>query len=637
MLELFRTPELVEQLLVGLRDGLSIVDTNGVTVFVNDSMCALTGYSREELVGTRAPFPYWPAEELETINEAFARTVAGAPTTFELHLRTRSGERFPALVSPSVLHGPDGAPVAYVTTFKDFRERKRLERMQAESEQRWRSIAENPFDFVLVIDREYRYVYVNHLAPGITLESLIGKATPFDFTGAKHHPAMRDAFETTFATGRATSYEAYSPPLDKWYSTIVGPIETEGRITSLSLLTRDITQQKHAEEALRASEHQLRESHKMETIGTLAGGIAHDINNILSPILVYSDLARQELAADHSLQPGLEAIHESAVTARDLVRRILLFSRRQEPQKQSIDLAACASEAVKLFRSTLPATIEIVLDVPAEPVWVLADRTQIDQVLANLVTNALQAMHGNGGTLGIRVRQAVGSLAAVVVTDSGVGMDDEAQRRAFDPFFTTKPTGTGTGLGLSIVHGIVREHGGDVTLQSAPGQGARFTVQLPVAEPPAGHRSESVRTEVKDVSGLRVLCVDDELAVANVVGRVLQRAGHTVTVVTSAPEALALFERTPSDFDLLVTDQTMPQMKGTALISAVLVVRPALPCMLMTGLDDEETIAQARALGVTEILSKPFSVEALEAAIGVAARSPSVQPVQAIAATTSSR
>ncbi len=624
MLELFRTPALVEQLLVGLRDRLSIVDPNGVAIFVNDSMCELTGYSREELLGTSAPHPYWPPEELATINEAFARTLAGAPTTFELLFCTRSGERFPVLVSPSMLRGPDGSPVAFAATVKDIRDRKQLERSHAESEQRWRSIAENPFDFVLVIDREYRYVYVNHLAPGITAESLIGKATPFDFTDAAHHPAMRDAFDTTFATGRATSYEAYSPQLDKWYSTIVGPIETEGRITSLSMLTREITQQKHAEEALRASEHQLRESHKMETIGTLAGGIAHDLNNILSPILAYSDLARQELAADHSLQPSLEAIHESALKARDLVRRILLFSRRQEPQKRTIDLAACGSEGVKLFRSTIPATIEIVLDLPAEPVWVLADRTQIDQVLANLVTNALQAMHDDGGTLGIRVRPAVGSLAAVVVTDSGVGMDEEAQRRAFDPFFTTKATGTGTGLGLSIVHGIVREHGGDVTLQSAPGQGARFTVQLPAAAPPTSHPAGSVRADAKAVSRMRVLCVDDELAVAKVVGKVLQMAGHTVTIMTSAPDALALFEQAPSAFDLLVTDQTMPQMKGTALISAVLALRPALPCMLMTGLDDEETITQARALGVTEILTKPFSIDALEAAIGGAARSPVV-------------
>lgn len=635
MFDFFRNPELVEGLLLGLRDGLAILDKHGAKVFVNDALCQLTGFTREELIGASAPFPYWPPEEYAAIGAAFQRTLAGDSTTFDLVFLHKNGERFPVLVSPSVLRGKDGSPVGYVATVKDISERKRLENAVVESEQRWRSIAENPFDFVVVIDRDYRYVYVNHTAPGISHESLIGKATPFDFTAPEHHAVMREAFEIAFNDGRAVSYEVYVTQLDQWFSTIVGPIREQGQITSISCLTREITAQKRAEEALRRSEHQLRESHKMETVGTLAVGIAHDLNNILTPILAHSDLVRRAVAPSHALQPSLVAIYDAALRARDLVKRILLFSRRQEPQKQVIDLGARIHESVKLFTATLPTTISITLDLPSAPLWVLADHTQIDQVLANLATNAHHAMRDSGGRLCFSVREVSvlasatdvmppgggGRYAALAVTDSGVGMDEETQRRAFDPFFTTKPTGSGTGLGLSIVHGIVREHGGDVTVFSAPGKGATFTVRLPITEVADARPAAEVGQSKVDGRRLRVLCVDDELAVAQVVQDVLESCDHHVTVLTNPVQALDVFRRDPHAFDLLITDQTMPQMRGTELIAAIRSQRPELPCVLMTGFDDDDTIRRARDLGVTEILTKPFLLESLEAAVHQAGHS----------------
>lgn len=612
-MNLSERPDFVAALFKGLQDGVVVLDHDNVHVYVNDAFCRMTGFSEADLIGSRPPFPYWPPEELSAIIGAFQRTVVGGEvSSFELVFAGKDGRRIPVIVSPSSIRGEDGSVAGRVATVKDITERKQLERDLAASEQRWRSIAENPFDFVVIIDRAYRYTYVNHVAPGITLESLLGKQTPFDFSSPADHAAMREAFETTFETGRATSYDTYSPQLDGWYSSIVGPIREQGTVTSLSILTREITQQKRAEE-------QVREAHKLETIGTLAGGIAHDLNNILTPILAHSDLAQLSLRADHEVQLQLRAIHEAALRARDLVRRILQFSRRQEPHKEVLDLAPRVREGVKLLVATAPATIDLTVELPEAPVWVLADGGRVDQVVVNLVANALQAMTGAGGKLVVRL-QAATREAVLVVADTGPGMDADTQRRAFDPFFTTRP-GAGTGLGLAIVQRVVGEHGGRVSVISAPGQGATFSVRLPlVAAPGAQAASGGVDPAAVEAGRLRVLCVDDEPAVLNVARSALERGGHAVRALSDPQEALAAFCAEPEAFDVLLTDQTMPNLRGTSLVRLVRARRPDLPCVVMTGFADEATVGNVRALGLGDVLAKPFSAAGVVAAIERAAR-----------------
>ncbi len=634
MLDLFRRPE-ISALLSAIQDGVVVLDAKGVHAFVNDAFCRMTGLGRDSLLGLSAPFPYWPDEERAAITAAFEKTLGGELGSYELVFMTGEGKRFPVIVSPAALRGEAGAIVGYVATVKDITARKQLERALVVSEQRWRSIAENPFDFVITCDRQYLYTYVNHTAPGVTLEELIGKKSPFDFTAPEFHERMRRAYETTFETGRPTSYDVYVPVVDAWYESITGPIWEDGKVTSISVLTRDITPQKRAEDALRRSEHQLREAHKMETIGTLAGGIAHDLNNILTPILAHSDLAQMAIGSDHPLQPHLAAILEASLRARDLVQRILLFSRKQEPHTRVLDLGERVRESAKLLKATLPATIEVVLDLPADPPRVFADRTQIDQLLANLATNALQAMRDQGGRLTISLGSVVlpdqpgdllpaggpGKYALIRVVDTGIGMDAETQRRAFDPFFTTKPAGSGTGLGLSIVHGIVRDHDGSVALTSSPGQGTTFSVHLPLVAPASASEESKAPPSagVKCEHLLRILCVDDEPAVANVARDTLELRGHSVRVFTNPLEALELFSATPDGFDVLVTDQTMPHLKGTALILACRAIRPYLGCVLMTGLNDDDSLRSVRALSIGEVLLKPFSPTALLIAAEAAA------------------
>jgi len=482
-----------------------------------------------------------------------------------------------------------------------------------------------------VIDRDYRYVYVNHTAPGIFVESIIGKATPFDFVDTAYHQVMREAFQTTFETGRASSYDVYVPQLDTWYASIIGPITENGVVTSISILTREITQQKRAEENLRRSEHQLRESHKLQSIGTLAGGIAHDLNNILTPILSYADMVQLTLNPKDPAQEYVDGIRTAGFRARDLVQRILLFGRRREAKKEVVDLCVHVQEGLLLIKASTPANIRIALELPPEPVFVFADPTQIHQVLTNLATNALQAMHDTGGRLTISVQAAQGrdealdltgadvlkgTYAQLVVKDTGPGMDEETQRRAFEPFFTTKQVGSGTGLGLSIVHGIVVEHGGQIVVSCRSGEGSTMVVRLPLASPTTKLVTPTLPPVAKTAEGpLRILCVDDEPSVLGVVRKTLKLRGHDVTEATNGHEALALFQKDPNAFDLLLTDQTMPYMLGTELVTAVRTIRPSFPCLLMTGLGDIDLLRSSRQAGVREVLPKPFSLADLHACV----------------------
>jgi PAS domain S-box-containing protein len=631
MLDLLQKQGLLSALLGGMQDGLAIVDVQGCHVFENEAMRRLTGFSAVELAGTSAPFPYWPPEELGTINAAFARTLSGEFTSYELVFMRKDGTRFWVIIAPSELRDSEGVLVGYFATIKDISDRKRLEAALQGSEQRWRSIAENPFDFVVVIDRDYRYSWVNHTAPGIPLESIIGKATPFDFVDAAYHQVMREAFQTTFETGRATSYDVYVPQLDRWYSSIVGSIAEDGVVTSISILTREITQQKHAEENLRRSEHQLREAHKLQSIGTLAGGIAHDLNNILTPILSYADMVQLSLDSKDPAQEYVDGIRTAGFRARDLVQRILLFGRRREAKKEVTNLVEHVREGLMLVKASAPANILISLELPVEPIFVLADPTQVHQVLTNLATNALHAMQDSGGRLTISVQTAQGrdeeldpkgsdilqdTYAQLVVRDTGPGMDADTQRRAFEPFFTTKQVGTGTGLGLSIVHGIVVEHGGQIVVSSRSGEGTAFVIRFPLAMADSKMVKPNVPAVAKTLVGpMRILCVDDEPTVLGVVRKTLKLKGHEVTEVTNAREALALFEKTPDAFDLLLTDQTMPYMLGTELVTAVRALRPSLPCVLMTGLGDIDLLQSSRQAGVNEVLPKPFSPGELYACV----------------------
>ncbi len=405
--------------------------------------------------------------------------------------------------------------------------------------------------------------------------------------------------------------------------------DEQGRALRMVGTHTDISDLKAAEAQQRHLQEQLRESQKMEAIGTLAGGVAHDFNNLLAAILGNLTLARDDVGTDHPAQESLSEIHRAAIRARQLVQQILAFSRRQNQAFQHVLLLPVLEEALGMLRALLPAGVRLEAHLGDLDLPVLADATQIQQVLMNLCTNAWQAMGARPGQIRVELRAErisaaraavlgveAGDCACLSVADDGPGMDADLQRRIFEPFFTTKAPGSGTGLGLSVVHGIVKSHRGAIAVRSAPGQGARFDVYLPLAH------AETVGVDAVDEvapdpapapapAQRHIVYVDDYEALTFLAGRLLRKQGHRVTTFLSGEEALAWFQAHAEPVDLLVTDQNMPGVSGIALAHALRTLRPQLAVAIVTGYVSESLVAEAAAVGVAHVLAKQDSMDGL--------------------------
>ncbi|OGQ94531.1 MAG: hypothetical protein A2521_05005 [Deltaproteobacteria bacterium RIFOXYD12_FULL_57_12] len=399
--------------------------------------------------------------------------------------------------------------------------------------------------------------------------------------------------------------------------------ELQGEAAVMAI-ARDISER-------RQSEKNLRQAQKMEALGTLAGGIAHDFNNILSAIFGFAELARLEVPRGGEAAKHLDEISNAGKRAADLVRQILTFSRQTEQQRTVLRVQPVIKESLKLLRGTLPTTIEIRQEIDNRCGAILADFTQIHQVIMNLCANSYHAMQAKGGVLtvglreveftggrrpGQRIKLPAGSYACLSVSDTGHGMDRAIQERIFEPYFTTKKHGVGTGLGLSTVLGIVTTHGGDVTVKSAPGKGARFDVYFPlINRPPAPVRAGLAEEFALPRLTGRVLFVDDEELVLNLAKKTLALTGCQMVGARDGLEALRLFEADPQGFDVVVTDQVMPQMTGTELAGRLLALRPDIPIILITGFGELVTAKQAKAIGIRAFMLKPFSATEIANAI----------------------
>jgi len=390
----------------------------------------------------------------------------------------------------------------------------------------------------------------------------------------------------------------------------------------------DISARKQEGAARALLEAQLRQAQKMEALGTLAGGIAHDFNNLLSTIAGNAQLASDDAHAGRIAHDSISEILRAAQRAKDLVQRILAFSRPQEQRLAPVQLGPVLVEAVRLLRSTLPAGVELsFLDTSQLP-DVRADGSQIHQVVMNLVTNAWHALEGRAGRIAISAELKTLDMPLVIATpplnageyvrisviDDGKGMDETTAARIFEPFYTTKAPGQGTGLGLAVVHGIVRSHGGGIVVTSEPGCGSRFDVYLPVspeeAEVAKPTANVSAPTQAQG-HGEHILYVDDDEALVYLVERFLQRLGYRVSGYTLATDALAAFRADPHTFDLIITDSNMPGMSGLELARELLKVRADAAVVLTSGYLRTEEIEKARALGVMDVILKPNTIEEL--------------------------
>lgn len=391
----------------------------------------------------------------------------------------------------------------------------------------------------------------------------------------------------------------------------------------------DIVQRKMADQERDDLESQLRQAQKMEAIGTLAGGIAHDFNNILTILIGFAEIADMQLPKDSPVRAHLTKVLKAGDRAKDLVKQILTFSRRTEQERQPLQVNLLVKESLKLLRASIPTTINIKEAIDPATGLVNADPTQIHQILMNLCTNAYHAMREKGGELAISLKPikiepddmkvkgfdlAPGQYAKLEVSDTGCGMNKETLARIFEPYFTTKPKGEGTGLGLAVVHGIVKGYGGHITVYSEEGAGTTFKIYLPRV---AGQ--EKIEVNHKNVAlptgTQRILVVDDDENLVMMEKHMLEALGYKVTLFTDSPKALEAFLEAPMDFDLVLTDMTMPAMTGLELFNKIRKVRPDIPVIMCTGFSELIDKPKAMALGIKEFLEKPLNQRVLAEAV----------------------
>ncbi|OYV01989.1 MAG: hypothetical protein CFE45_02405, partial [Burkholderiales bacterium PBB5] len=402
----------------------------------------------------------------------------------------------------------------------------------------------------------------------------------------------------------------------------------QGQVTHLSTVAHDLRPLKQSQAEHEALQSRLRDTQRLEAIGTLAGGVAHDFNNVLAAILGNVAMARQDVASEHPVQRPLALVQQAAVRARTLVQQILTFSRRTPQQRRPQPLQALVAEAVALLRATLPSEVRLDTALLPTPLTVLTDGAQMQQVVMNLCTNAWQALPEQQGLITVRVdavalpagvamaeTPARTRVARLQVQDSGSGMDAATLAHIFEPFFTTKPVGQGTGLGLAVVHGIVTGSGGAIVVDSQPGQGSCFSVYLPLCAEPAASEPGPELHAVPRGHGERLLYVDDDEVVGLTMQSLLERAGYQVTRLTDGHAAVAAVQADPAGHALLITDFNMPGLSGLAVAKAVRALAPGLPLVITSGFVDEALQLRAQQAGVDAVLLKEHSMERLPALV----------------------
>ncbi len=406
------------------------------------------------------------------------------------------------------------------------------------------------------------------------------------------------------------------------------PLTIKGQ-TMLHTTWRDITERKQAEKDMKTLQAHLHQAQKMEAIGTLAGGIAHDFNNILGAILGYAELAQEDSPVGSEVRGDIDQVVRASHRAKELVKQILAFSRQDETKNIPLQPAIIIKEAMKMLRASLPSTIDIQQDIDSEGGFVLADPTQIHQVMVNLCTNAFHAMEETGGTLRISLKKTSlsqndlasephvqpGDFVQLSIGDTGPGIPPEIREKIFDPYFTTKEVGKGTGMGLAIIHGIVKSYKGLVSCHSQSGEGTVFHVYLPVIADPALLESETAPLGLSQLGNERILFIDDEEILAEMGKVMLERLGYRVTVRRNSLEALNTFQNHPEQFDLIITDQTMPGMTGSDLSRRILQIRPGMPIILCTGYSSLITEDKAKSLGIKGFAMKPLAKKDIAAII----------------------
>jgi two-component system, cell cycle sensor histidine kinase and response regulator CckA len=627
---LLKSAEEIRDLYNNAPCGYHSLDKNSVFVRINDTELNWLGYTREEIIGKMKFTSVLTEASKKTSRQTFPRfKEQGWINDLEFEMIRKNGTVMPVLLNATAIKDSNGSFIRSRSTLFDITERKKAEKELRESEQRFRSMFERHLAVMLLIDPDSGSIIdVNPAAAKFygysrtTLTTMniaeINQLPPEEITAYRRQAEQENhnffIFPHRLSNGVIRTVEVNA-----------SPIYSQGQVLLFSIV-HDITERKKAEEEKKKLEMQLMQSQKMEGLGRFAGGIAHDLNNVLYPIIIDTELLLEETVPDTHLHQTLNQILKAAYRQRDMVRQILSFSRRSEQKFTPITVTPVLEETIALLKSSLPGTIKLKKHIDVHSDTILGDSTQVQQVIMNLFRNAADAIGSRRGTIEVRLENTslessaahpereVGQILKLMVKDTGHGMTKEVRDQIFEPFYTTKEIGKGSGMGLSVVYGILEKHGGTIAVESEPGKGSEFTVLLPITDEEIHTQSPSDNVLPVEEK-MKVLLVDDEELILSSLKNALIHLGYDAVAVKSAREALEVFRTTPQTFNLVITDLTMPQITGVELAKKLMDIQTDIPIILCTGFNDVIHEDEAKAMGIRELLLKPSSIKELKTAI----------------------
>ena len=615
-------------------DSIFVADVEtGIITDCNQAALKLVEKQKSELIGKHQSLLHPPQQTEGGFTETFRQHSQEKNGRFlETRVITKNGEMKDVEVKSNLFQINNKKMMQGI--FHDITGRKKADTLLRESEERLRTMFEEaPLGIALIDSLTGRIYEVNPKFAEIAGQTR-EKMRTIDWMSITHPDDLQEDLDNMalLNAGKITGFnmkKRYIRPDGSvvWINMTIAPMQVEFKTQHRHLcMIEDMTQSKQIEDERAQMQTQLRQTQKMEAIGTLAGGIAHDFNNILAALIGYADLALDDTSKGTKVYENIEEVLVAANRAKELVKQILTFSRKDEARLVPVNINHIIQEALKLLRASLPTTIEIQQDINCNS-SIMADETHIHQVLMNLCTNAASAMSDNGGVLEVKLADVnidsdiitsdrnlqPGSYVKLTVKDTGCGMSKDVAERIFEPFFTTKGVGKGTGLGLSVVHGIVENHNGIITVDSKPGQGTTFTILFPCVEDIKNKETED--SKVAYGHGEQILFVDDEQPLVDVTTQMLRRIGYKAVGKTNSLEALEAFQKAPGIFDLVIADQTMPRMTGTELAKELMNIRPDIPIILCTGFSNSVNSESAKAFGIRKLIMKPVNREEISLVI----------------------
>jgi len=621
----------LDEIIDYLPDATFVIDAEGKVIAWNKAMEFMTGIDAEHMLGKgnyEYALPFYGERRptlidlvlkpQKTFEEKYVRLEReGIILNGEAYMFAHQGEEAYLSCRASVLKDSRGNIVGAIESIREITERRK-------AEEKYRGIFDNAVMGIFHSTPEGRIIHANSAFAGILGYSSPGEvvSTITDIGRQMYvQPHQRAAclnLMNELGVIRGLELQLVRKDGRTVLVSISGRAVRSGtgKLLYYEGTIQDITEQ-------RRLEHQLRQAQKVEAIGTLAGGIAHDFNNILASMIGFTEMAARE-SREGVRRKYHDRVLQACGRAKNLINQILSFSRKQEQELRPFDVKLILKEALSLMRATLPSTIEIRHNITKEETQVLADPTQIHQIIINLCTNAAHAMREKGGILDVRLSGIeifhpelaphpdlpAGFYVVLSVGDTGHGIDPAIKDKIFDPFFTTKSSREGTGLGLSVVYSIVKQYGGVIDVQSTVGRGAVFTIYLPRIRSEAG-AGEPGQEETEPQGNERILYVDDEESLVTLARAFFESRGYRITATVSSVEAFRLFQENPDRFDLVITDMTMPEITGAELARALMKIRADIPVILCTGYSDSVSVEDVRRLKIREFVSKPVPLTEL--------------------------